>query len=62
MNRFKSKFLKIPNDVNKAKYNIERNYCVNLLRREKERYYDSLNLKDITCNKNIWNTVKILLF
>ena len=34
--RFRNKFLKNTNDENKAKYNKQRNYCVNLLRREKE--------------------------
>ena len=33
--RFRNKFLKNSNDENKAKYNQQRNYCVNLLRREK---------------------------
>ena len=33
--RFRNKYLKNPNVENKAKYNKQRNYCVNLLRREK---------------------------
>ena len=33
--RFRNKFLKNSNDENKAKYNQQRNYYVNLLRREK---------------------------
>ena len=33
--RFRNNFLKNPNDDNKAKYNKQRNYCVNLLRRGK---------------------------
>ena len=58
--RFMNKFLKNPNDENKAKYNKQRNYCDNLLRRGKKRYYDSLNLKDIRCNKIFLSTVKPL--
>ena len=36
--RLRNKFLKNPNESNKSDYNRQRNYCVNLLRREKKKY------------------------
>ena len=33
--RLKNRFLKNPNDTNKCNYNKQRNYCVNLIKREK---------------------------
>ena len=56
--RLKNRFLKTPNDINRSNYNKQRNYCVNLIRREKRRYYNSLNLRNITDNKKFWKIVK----
>ena len=42
------------------KYNKQRNYCVNLLRKEKKKYYKNLDLKNITDNKQFWKTMKPL--
>ena len=58
--RLKNRFLKNPNEENKLKYNKQRNYCVNLLRKVKRNYYSNLNIKNITDNKKFWNTVKPL--
>ena len=44
----------------KTKPYITNNEIINHLRRGKKRYYDNLNLKDITCNKKFWSTVKPL--
>ena len=56
--RLKNKFVREPNKENKAAYNKQRNYCVNLLKREKRKYFNNLNIKNITCNKTFWKTVK----
>ena len=37
------------------------NKCVSLLRKTKINYYENLDEKDITDNKNFWKTVKPLL-
>ena len=58
--RLKNKFLKIPNDINKRNYNKHRNYCVNLLRKEKKKYYNNIDLKLLTENKLFWKTIKPL--
>ena len=46
--RLRNKYLKNPNNPNKLKYNKQRNYCVNLLRKEKKKYYNNLDVKLIT--------------
>ena len=56
--RLKNRFSKNPNKENKINYNKQRNYCVNLLRKVKRNYYSNLNIKNITDNKNFWNTFK----
>ena len=58
--RLRNKFLKNPNEINKNNYNKHRNYCVNLLRREKKKYYNNIDLKRITDNKQFWKTIKPL--
>ena len=56
--RLRNKYLKDPNNVNKDNYNKQRNYCVNLVRREKKKFYGNLDLKKITDNKTFWKTMK----
>ena len=54
-------YLKNCSDNNKREYNKQRNYCVSLLRKTKTNYYANLNEKDLTDNKQFWQTVKPLL-
>ena len=42
-------------------YTKQRNYTVNLLRKEKKIYYNNLDLKNITDNKQFWKNPKRLL-
>ena len=56
--RYKNKFLKNPNTFNGVTYKKHRNYCVNLLRREKRIYYEKLDLNKITDNKTFWKQTK----
>ena len=56
--RLKNKFLKIPSIENELKYKKQRNYCVTLLRKEKKKYFSSLNIRNINDNKNFWRIVK----
>ena len=58
--RLRNKFLNNPNEINKINYNKHRNYCVNLLRKEKRKYYNNIDLKFITDNKQFWKTIKPL--
>ena len=58
--RLRNKFLKNPNEVNKSNYSKHRNYCVNLLRKEKKNYFNNIDLKLLIGNKKFWKTIKPL--
>ena len=51
-------FMKDPSAANKFSYSKQRNWCVSLLRKEKKKHFANLNKKDITDNKNIWQTIE----
>ena len=53
---FKSKSL-----GDKYAFKKHRNFCNRLYKREKRKYFNNLNLKDITDNKTFWKTVKPFL-
>ena len=56
--RLKNRFLKRPTQMNRLAYKKQRNYCVSLLRHSKKQYYGSLNVNNITDNKNFWRVAK----
>ena len=56
--RLRNRFLKNRTEENKKKYTKQRNYCVSLLRKVKNKYYSNLNEKDVTGNKMFWKIVK----
>ena len=56
--RLKNVYLRNPNDINRTNYTKQRNYCVNLRRRVKRSYYNSLNINNITDNKKFWKSIK----
>ena len=58
--RLKNKFIKYPTHQNKETYKKHLNFCVNLLRREKKKYYANLDLNKITDNKTFWKHMKPL--
>ena len=58
--RLKNSFNKNPTESNKMLYNKQRNYCVNLLRREKKKYYNELDLKIFEDNTKFWQRIKPL--
>ena len=41
-------------------HNKQRNVCFSILRKSKKSYYENLDTKNITDNKNFWGTVKPL--
>ena len=45
--RLRNKFLKSRTEENKRKHTKQRNYCVSLLRKVKNKYYSNLNEKDV---------------
>ena len=56
--RLKNRFSKNPNKENELRYKKQRNYCVNLLKREKKLYFSSLNIDSISNSKKFWKTIK----
>ena len=56
--RVRSDFLKTRTGENKTSYTKQRNYCVSLLKKFKEKYFANLNEKDIIDNKLFWKTIK----
>ena len=59
--KLRNKFLKDPSTENKFSYNKQRNWCISLLRKEKNIYFANLNEKYITENKTFWQTIKPFL-
>ena len=58
--RLKNKFLKHPTSANRVNYSKQRNYCVNLVRRQKKMYYANLDPKKLIDNKTFWKVTKPL--
>ena len=58
--RLRNTFLKNRTEENKRNYNKERNFCVNLLRKEKKNFFEKIDVNKVTDNKTIWKTVKPL--
>ena len=58
--RLRNRYSKNPNATNKYNYKRQRNYVVNLLRREKKKYYESIDPHKISDSKKFWKAVKPL--
>ena len=54
----RNKFLRERTETNRMAYNIQRNYCVSLIRKTKRDYYSNLNHKQVTDNRIFLKTVK----
>ena len=58
--KLKNRSNKNPTELSKSLYNKLRNYCVNLLKREKKKYYNDLDLKIFYDNTKFWRRIKPL--
>ena len=56
-----NKYYKVSSAENKRLYRKQRNYCSKLYKKERKKYYNNLDLKNITDNKLFWKTVKPFL-
>ena len=56
--RLRNRFLKESTQMNRLAYKKDRNYCVSLIRQNKNKYCGFLNVNHITDNKNFWRVVK----
>ena len=58
--KLKNRYHKFPTEANKNLYKKHRNFCVSLLKKEKKKYYNNLDLKVIENNKTFWKSRKPL--
>ena len=56
--RLKNKFNKNSSVKNWNSYKKQRNFCLKLLRQTKEIYFNNINVKKVSDNKNFWKSVK----
>ena len=59
--RLRNRYLKLRSSESEIAYTKQRNYTVNLLRKEKKIYYKNLDLNNIADNKQFWRNVEPLL-
>ena len=57
---FESKYYNNPTKENNTTYRKQKNYCSRLYKKERKKYYENLNINDITDNKKFWKTIKPL--
>ena len=56
-----TKYLKNKSKTNLSSYKKQRNFCSKLYKKERKKYYNNLNIKNITENKEFWRTIKPFL-
>ena len=56
--KLRNKYLKCKSKEARARFKIQRNLCVTLLRKAKRDYYENLELGKVNDSKKFWNTVK----
>ena len=52
--------MKCKSEEARARFKIQRNLCVTLLRKAKRDYYENLDLGKVDESKKFWNTVKLV--
>ena len=57
----KNKFYKSKSFEDENAFKKQRNFCIRLYKREKRKYFNSLNLKAIRDTKIFWKTVEPFL-
>ena len=56
--RFLNRYRKNPTHINKTEYKKKRNFCVSLLRKTKKKFFNTLDVRNITDNKKFWKVIK----
>ena len=56
--RLKNIYLKRPHEENRLKFKRQQNFCTNLLRKTKQKYFYNLNMKDLNDSKRFWEKNK----
>ena len=52
--RLKNLYNKTPNVENEVNYKKQRNYCVNLLKKSRKRYYHNIDIRRVTDSRKFW--------
>ena len=60
ISKLKNLYHRNPTENNKTSFRKYRNFCVNLVKKEKKKYYNNLDLKIFEDNKRFWKHVKPL--
>ena len=58
--KLRNRYIKSRTDENLKAFKTQRNFCVKLLRRAKSDYYRNLDLGDLSDNRKLWKTVKLV--
>ena len=58
--RLRNRFLRTRCIGDKEAYNKQRNYCVSLIRKTKQQYYNNLDHRKVADNKSFWKYIKPL--
>ena len=58
--KLKNRYHKNPTEKNRIAYKKHRNFCVSLLKKEKKKYYNNLDMKIFDDNKKSWQKIKPL--
>ena len=56
--RLRDKFVNTKGETDRKACNKQRNYCVTLIRKEKQKFFGNINTTDITGHKQFWRAVK----
>ena len=57
--KLRNRFNRNRNHKNWCYFKIQKNYCVNLLRKTKTQYYENLSVKNVMDNQTFWKPVKL---
>ena len=58
--KLRNEYLKAKSEIDKQRYNKQRNYCVKLLCLKKQKHYKSRDISKITDNETFWKTISPL--
>ena len=58
--KLRNRIMKEKSEASRKAYNIQRNYCANLLKKSKREYFANVKINNIADKKKFWQTVKPL--
>ena len=63
MNRpqLETKYLKTETQTDLKLYKKHKNFCSKLYKKERRKYYESLNMKNVLDSKNFWKMIETLV-